>query len=119
MDDLEVSWNRCFGNVWCNLYYVNLDHPHFEGRSGVDVIWHGGPSPATVYIGSGPIRDRIAEHRVDPRIRRFASLGLYVTWADVPPESAARVVFYLVQELSPIVLDPGPFAFPIKVNLPW
>jgi hypothetical protein len=105
--------------VWCKLNSVNLPHAHFDNMDGVYIIWHGGPKPATVRIGQGTIRARLAEHRGDPAIQKFTDLGLFVTWATVPSESRAGVENFLADRLKPIVGERFPDVVPIAVNLPW
>ncbi len=62
---MQLNWTKCQGDVWCKLNSVNLGHEHFNNRHGVYMIWHGGSSPAVVYVGQGNIKDRIIEHRKD------------------------------------------------------
>jgi hypothetical protein len=120
MPGIDVNWVKCQGEVWCPLSTVNLDHAHFDNMHGVYIIWHGGSSSATVYVGKGFIRDRIASHRTDPEIQAFAALGLYVTWASVPEGSIDGVVSYLEQRLLPKATEINPHAPPsIEINLPW
>jgi hypothetical protein len=42
----------------------------------LSAIWHGGSTPATVRVGQGIIKDRIATHRNDPEVQAYANLGL-------------------------------------------
>ena len=114
----QLYWNKCQGDAWCSLLNVNLDHPHFDNMVGVYVIWHAGAAPATVYVGSGTIRDRLRAHRGDPRILRYRDQGLFVTWAAVsPPEGAEK---YLSDRLRPLVGERFPAAVhPTEVNTPW
>ena len=117
---MNLIWNRCQGNAWCNLNTVNLEHNHFDTMNGVYVIWHGGPNPATVRVGQGYIRERLRSHRTDPSIAAYAPLGLYVTWASVPePQLRNRVERYLGDVLRPLVGERLPEIPPEQVNLPW
>lgn len=116
---MPVIWNKCQGEVWCKLDTVNLVHQHFNNMEGVYVIWHGGPNPATVYVGSGIIRERLTAHRADARIQAYAALVLFVTWAQVPSEQRNGVEAYLMRRLNPIVPERFPTAPSIEVNLPW
>jgi hypothetical protein len=119
MPGIDVNWVKCQGEVWCPLSTVNLDHVHFNTMNGVYVIWHAGSEPATVYVGKGFIRERLMSGKNDHNIQTFATLGLYVTWASVPPESIDGVVSYLSQRLQPKVRETYPDIVPIEVNLPW
>ena len=116
---MQVSWIKCQGEVWCQLGTVNLTHSHFDNMNGVYIIWHGGTSPATVYVGQGFIKDRLAQHRSDSRIQAFLSLGLFVTWASVPQAQCDGVEAYLAQRLQPKIGEQHPAGLPIEVNLPW
>ena len=116
---MQITWTKCQGEVWCKLNAVRLEHAHFDNRNGVYVIWHGGQSPATVLVGRGAIRDCITRARVDAEIQAFDSLGLFVTWATVGPESQEGVEVFLAGRLQPKVKRPLPRANAIEVNLPW
>jgi hypothetical protein len=115
----QLQWNKCQGDVWCNLLNLNLDHPLFDNMSGVYIIWHAGPQPATVRIGSGVIRDRLRAHREDSAILQYRGSGLYVTWAAVAASLQWRVERYLGDRLNPLVGQRFPNAVPETVNLPW
>ena len=117
---IPLSWIKCQGDVWCKLNSVNLQHPHFNNRGGVYVIWHGGEVPATVYVGqTGNLRDRLSDHRGDERIQKYDSLSLYVTWASVSPELLNGVERYLGQRLKPKVETDFPNVQPQEAQLPW
>ncbi len=55
---MQVVWNKCAGDVWCQLNRVELQSPHFDGLEDVYFIWHGGANPAMVRVGQGIIRER-------------------------------------------------------------
>jgi hypothetical protein len=118
---MDLIWNRC-GNTpqWCNLLTLDLQHAHFNNMQGVYIIWHGGQTPWTVYVGQGNIAERLSQHRRDARILRYSPFGLFVTWASVP-NAAQRdgVERFLANRLSPREGDAHPQAVPIAVNLPW
>jgi hypothetical protein len=115
---MSVSWTKCQGDAWCPLKTVRLDHAHFDGLEGVFIVWHGGQKPATVLVGHGAIRERIAACRVDPSIQVFEPMGLYVTWTAVPPQQREGIQLHLMKRLSPKLGTP-PVATEIAVNLPW
>jgi hypothetical protein len=119
MPDTQLNWLKCQGEVWCKLSTVNLNHPHFTGMTGVYVIWHGGTTPATLYVGQGNIRDSLLQRRADPRLQPYTNLGVYVTWAQVPAESLNGVERYLVAALGPKITGPVQQVPPISVNRPW
>lgn len=117
---MQMNWQKCQGEVWCKLNFVNLDHQHFDHLEGVYVIWHGGATPAAVFVGKGMIRDKLKQHRVDDRIQKpYAELGLFATWASVPQQSQAGVEAFLIGVLKPIVQDVLPPTEPIQVRPPW
>ena len=116
---MSVKWMKCQGEVWCPLATVNLPHPYFNGISGVYIIWHGGTAPATVRVGQGIIRDRLAAHRTDLAIQQYAPLGLFVTWAVIPQQYFDGVEAFLAARLNPRVGDRFPNVLPVEVNLPW
>ena len=116
---MTVDWTKCNGNVWCKLNEVDLSSSHFNHMIGVYIIWHGGDNPRTVRVGQGFIRDRLQEHRLDPKVQRYASFGLYATWARVPRSDLDGVEVFLAQHLKPLVGEKFPNVPPIPVNLPW
>ena len=115
---LSLSWNKCEGNKWCNLLALNLDHEHFDDMEGVYVIWHGGDNPATVRVGQGFIRDRLAEHRQEQEVLVYRPRALYVTWARVSANDRDGVERYVADRLRPLVGARFPDVDPIEVNLP-
>lgn len=116
---MQLNWMKCQGEVWCKLGTVNLDHQHFHGISGVYIIWHGGEVPATVYVGTGAIRECLRQRRIDPQIQQYSSQGLYVTWASVSQIFQSGVQASLVNRLRPKVSSGTHLSQPIEVNLPW
>lgn len=116
---MQLIWNQCQGDVWCNLNTVNLTHSHFDNKYGIYIIWHGGQNAATVYVGQGNIRERLTEHRSNANIQAYASLNLYVTWADVQEAFRDGVERYLAERIKPKVGAAYPSVSPIEVNLPW
>ena len=114
----QLNWIKCDGNTWCPLLTLNLAHSHFNGLDGVYIIWHGGPTPRTVYVGQGNIKDRLSAHRVDPQILKYSTFGLFTTWANVDTQSQDGVERYLADSLSPLEGTHHPVALPIPVTLP-
>lgn len=116
---MNLVWNKCQGDQWCQFSAVDLNHEHFRGMSGVYVIWHGGNTPRTVYVGRGEIAARIREHRNDPRITQYETHRMFVTWAKVSADSQAGVEAYLITKLKPLVNHLQPTDQWIQVNYPW
>jgi len=116
---MNVEWVKCQNDVWCDLANVNLDASHFNALEGVYIIWHRGAHPATVRVGQGIIKDRLATHRNDRDIQAFAHLGLSVTWASVAAPYRNGVEAFLATRLTPEVGERFPNSRPIEVTLPW
>ncbi len=116
---MTLVWNKCQGDAWCPFMTVNLTHAHFQGMDGVYVIWHGGTTPKTVYVGKGNIASRIQAHRNERNITQYLPNGLFVTWAKVPAASQDGVESYLIQALKPLQNQSVPAAIPVPVNHPW
>jgi len=118
---LSLEWIKCEGDVWCNLFTVDLNHSHFDGLEGVYIIWYWQNSnlPITVRVGQGVIRDRLAQHRKDAEILAYKQYNLYVTWAMVAESQRDGVERYLGENLNPKVGIRLPDVSPIEVNLPW
>ncbi len=100
--------------------------PHGEPRprslrylEGLYVIWHGGQTPWTVYVGQGAIADRLRAHRQEQGILQYSHLGLFVTWAQVDAANRDGVERFLAEQLRPRAGTRVPNAQPISVNLPW
>ena len=116
---MNLNWIKCEGDKWCPFLTLNLNHAHFANLSGVYVIWHGGANPATVYVGSGNIAQRIRDHRDSGEILQFSHLGLFVTWAQVLPSYQEGVERFLADSLNPKTGERRPLTAPISVNFPW
>lgn len=116
---MQLNWIKYTSGKWCQLNSLALDNPHFDRLAGVYVIWHGGKKPATVRVGKGNIRDRLAHHKNDWEIQAYKELGLYVTWAAATPEYHEGIESYLARKLKPMVRRKISNARPIEVNLPW
>lgn len=115
----SANWLKCTGDKWCSLINLNLNDEHFNGLEGVYIIWHGGPSAATIRVGQGNIRARLSSHRTDPQILSYKSWGLYVTWASVNYPLRNGIERYLFDVLKPKIGSRAPDVNAIDVNLPW
>jgi hypothetical protein len=116
---MNLQWNKCDGNQWCNFLILNLDHPHFDNFEGVYIIWHGAPDPAVVYVGQGFIKDRLKSHREEPWVQKYKTQGLLVTWAKVDRQSRDGVERFLANKWQPKEGEKHPDVPPIEVNSPW
>jgi hypothetical protein len=112
---MEISWQKCAGDVWGSLLGVNLRHPHFDNLEGIYIIWQAnGP---VIRVGQGIIRDRLSAHRLDPEVTAYDPL--HVTWAPVSLFHRNGVEKYLANTLKPKVGEAFPDAIPMAVVLPW
>ena len=116
---MNLKWRNCIGSVWCRLNQVDLNHEHFNDMEGVYIIWHGGETPWVVYVGQGEIRQRLKDHREDPRVQKYEYKGLYVTWARVEKSYRNGVEAYLSRHWKPLEGSRHPDVNPIVVNSPW
>ena len=115
---MNLQWITCDNGTWCGLLTVNINHEHFNNMEGVYIIWHGGNNPATLYVGQGIIRDRIAGHRQENAVLAYQQYPLRVTWASVSKVYRDGIERYLAEKLNPKIGRRYPDAPPIKVNLP-
>ncbi len=61
---MQLQWQKCVGDVWGELLYVDLSHPHFNNMEGVYIIWqNGGP---IVRIGQGNFLKISLRHLITP-----------------------------------------------------
>ena len=126
---MELKWLKCKPNQaddeshWCSFEHLDLSSS--AQVKGVYVIWHSGPTAATVKVGQafeGTVADRLSTHRSDDDILVYTPFGLYVTWAEVRDEAVLDgVERYLGEVLEPVVPDNPRFpdVDPKAVNLPW
>lgn len=114
---MNLNWGTCGDNgSWCGFLTVNLEHPHFNEKEGVYIIWQSkGP---VIRVGQGVIRDRLTEHRRDGLITTYNNL--FVTWAVVPAGQRNGIERYLAERLKPIVGEQFLISEPpVYVNLPF
>lgn len=114
-----LDWKKCSGSQWCSLLKLDLNHAHFQGLEGIYIIWHGAPHPAVVRIGQGNIRERLLEHRSDPKILQYQNHSLFVTWVFVERTSRDGIEAYLAEKWRPKVGEKFPSVLPIIINSPW
>lgn len=116
---MEINWRKCGDDShWCSL--ENLDLDSVGDVAGVYIIWHEGNPGRVVYVGQGDIKDRLAIHRKNNQITRYAANGtLRVTWASVSSRDRDGVERFLADTWVPLVGDAHPDVQPIAVNSPW
>jgi hypothetical protein len=113
---LQLQWVKCAGAEWCLLDEVDVatidDH-------GVFIVWRPGDvacAPVVLYVGGGPLRQKIEGCRGAPIMR--GAQGLRVTWARVDPRDVDAVGAYLYRQLRPLWGEVVRAAAPRPVNLP-
>ncbi|MDE5422424.1 hypothetical protein L3073_09420 [Ancylomarina sp. DW003] len=111
---MKVDWIKCQNDNWCDFLTVNLSNEHFDNLHGVYIIWSG---KTVVRLGSGEIKDRIADHRDNTEITAYTNLK--VTWARVNANQMQGVEKYLADTYKPAVGERFPNRTPIEVNSPW
>ena len=112
---LTLNWGTCGDDGhWCDLHKLDITADLFKDLKGVYIIWSG---DKTVRLGSGIIKDRISEHRENPKITAYPNLK--VTWAKVNANQMEGVEKYLADALHPAIGDAFPDRTPISVNFPW
>ncbi len=113
---LELIWVKCTDGAWCPLDTVNLEKVEAKG---VYIIWHEGDPGQVVCVGQGDVATRLADHRNNVDILKYAKEGeLRVTWAAVSKAQRDGVERYLANLLDPLIGYTFPIAEPIEVNSP-
>jgi len=97
---MNVKWIKCQGRRILSLEHRQLRARALNGLEGVYIIWHGGLTPTTVFVGHGAIRERLAFHRSDPAVQVFSNLGLFTTWAAISAAGANRRSAFLMNQLK-------------------
>ncbi|HIH2750278.1 hypothetical protein L3V59_36275 [Burkholderia aenigmatica] len=110
---MQLNWVKCQSGNWCGFLTVGLDHEHFNDLKGVYIIWSG---DKVVRLGSGIIKNRLAEHRENKEITKYPDLR--VTWAQVNANQMKGVEKFLADKLDPLVGERFPDRTQIPVNLP-
>ena len=118
MATLPIYWNRCAGEVWGELYAVNLNDRHFDDLEGVYMVWLGGDKPAAICVGSGLIREQLSARRSSPELLALREQSLLVTWAKVDAVASKGIERWLLETLRPKVPNRIPDFLPVVVNLP-
>jgi hypothetical protein len=114
-----LTWVKSTKNEW--LLFETFSNLADIETVGVYIIWHGGETPWTVYVGQGDVKDRLTDHRGNSKITAYNSKGaLRVTWAAVASQADRDgIERYLADQLSPLVGEKHPNVTPVAVKLPW
>ncbi len=104
----NIGWVRSPKNKFYNFLNLDPDEMGLKGVSGVYVVWRAGLRPEWVYTGHtadlGGAFDLIYDN---DEIMEYGRDGkLFITWSQIKPEFQPGVVKYLIQVMSPAVLDP-------------
>ncbi|NNE56906.1 MAG: hypothetical protein HKN36_02260 [Hellea sp.] len=114
----RLLWAKSIDNKWVNLSNMDLTNLH---ATGVYIIWHGGNNPRIVRIGQGNIAARLAAHRLNHQIMRFAEDGpMMVTWAEISDQARRDgIEAYLVRQFTPLIKDQISHVLPIAASSPF
>ena len=115
---LQLAWVKSLNDKWLRL--SDLDFERIN-TTGVYILWHGGPMPYVVRVGSGDIGTRLRDHHGNVLIRRYENRGpLMVTWAAVPSLSQRDgIENYLIDLCKPLISDYRPPVAPVPVLSPF
>ncbi|MGE5479738.1 MAG: hypothetical protein ACM3U1_04830 [Chloroflexota bacterium] len=115
-----LQWFKCKGQVWCDLFKLDLEHEYLQGFSGIYVLWVGdAPSRRVLRVGSGNIQKELQAVKKELAMQAFKHLGIRVSWAEISNIKRPGVELYFVQALNPAIITELPRAIPVKENLPW
>jgi hypothetical protein len=82
---------------------LEVDAESLKGRQGVYAVWHLGVRPQWLRVGAaddlGAALGGLAHAAWI--VRHQDNAGVYVAWADVPPEQQGGVVRFLTETLKP------------------
>lgn len=112
-------WYKCKGDIWCDLFKLDMDHEVLRKAEGVFIIWTGASERKVLKVGSGSIRSMLMTAKSDIAIHAFANIGVFVTWTEITAIKRSGVELYLINNLKPLVVNFTPKAIPIKIKLPW
>lgn len=116
---MKVKWLKCQGNVWCDLYKLDLSNEYVKQIEGIFVIWTGDLPKKVLRIGSGNISRELTSLKRELQFQAFKHHGLFVSWADVSALQRNGAIVYLIEELMPTLQKEQPTGIPFKINLPW
>ena len=133
MTMITVHWQKCIKNsLWCKFNEKILNDGRLEARlgdysvgiSGVYIIWTGTDNNRTVLkVGSGIIKDKLAEDLKNPEILAHTPARLYVTWGStlstiVPEKIQKGIEKFLGVVFKPKLAEDLPDVDLVLVNLP-
>lgn len=117
---MEVSWVKCKGSIFCDLFKLDVAHKNLTGLEGVYIVWTGADSNRKVLrVGCGDIQKEFIRLRKDLSMQAFSHLGASVTWTVVDENRHHNILAFLIQKYQPSIVENNKVAKPIEVNLPW
>lgn len=117
---LQVSWVKCKGGVYCDLFKLDVTHKNLADLDGVYIIWTGAESNRRVLrVGCGDIQTEFIRLRKDLAMQAFQHLGAQVTWTLVDPSKHHNIMAFLIQKYNPSIIENNKIAKPIEINLPF
>jgi hypothetical protein len=116
---MKAKWLRCKGNVWCDLYKLDLKNEYVKTIEGVFVVWTGDIPKKVLRVGTGNISRELFKIKNEFTIRAFQHLGVKVSWAQISPMSRNGALVYLYRELLPSMQPEVPKGVPMTINFPW
>ena len=116
MTMVTVHWQRCIKNsLWCQFNEKLLNDGRLEARlgdysvgiNGIYIIWTGIDNNRTVLkVGSGIIKDKLAEDLKDPEVQAHKPTRLYVTWASTLSVIGAEEIQKGIEKFLGVVFKP-------------
>lgn len=116
---MTVRWLKCKGNVWCDLFKLDLSNEYVKQLEGIYVVWTGDLPKKVLRVGSGYISRELFKIRNELSFQAFKHLGLNVSWAQLSALQRKGALVYLYEELLPSMQKDIPSGIPFKINLPW
>lgn len=116
---MATNWYRCKGDIWCELFKLDLDHEVLRKAEGVFILWTGQKDRKILKVGSGLVRSHLLSAKSDLAIQAFANIGVFVSWIDVGMLKRGGVEAYLLNTLKPLIVSATPKSIAIKIKLPW
>ncbi len=115
-----LEWNKCKGDIWCELFKLDLEHEYIVGVQGIYILWHGEAGDITpLKVGYGEINIELHAEREDLAIQAFSHLGVKVSWAEVLGMKRKGVYAWIKNKLDPKINTQLQAGSPIECNLPW
>lgn len=113
---MDVEWNRCARNWWCEFKSVDLGHALFDVH-GICVVWDREVG-AVLKVSEGHVRQKLTEIKESAEFEPHKDHDVRFTWAEVADEERAGCAAYLAERLDPKFGDQFPDVKPVRINLP-